>query len=127
MAGFAEYLVTSAAGAVRLPESLTWADGALVEPLASSLHGVELAGIQPGSRVLSMSSSAVERTIASYAKRRFGVSPRAISARFGLCSGGSADATDCIPSAEGSTVGLLLAKVSVSRDAQMMSSYRERM
>jgi len=49
---FAEYTTTAERVAVKLPKSLSLADGALVEPLAVSLHGVALAGLRPGDRVL---------------------------------------------------------------------------
>lgn len=41
--GFGEYTVVSASGCVKLPEDLSAADGALVEPLACGLHAVSLA------------------------------------------------------------------------------------
>lgn len=49
---FAEYTTTAERVAVKLPSSLSIADGALVEPLAVSLHGVTLAGVRPGDKVL---------------------------------------------------------------------------
>jgi len=49
---FAEYTTTAERVAVKLPKTLSLADGALVEPLAVSLHGVALAGIKPGDKVL---------------------------------------------------------------------------
>ncbi|PZU62134.1 MAG: alcohol dehydrogenase, partial [Sphingobium sp.] len=39
MQGFAEFAVVPADAAVRLPETLSLADGALIEPLAVSLYG----------------------------------------------------------------------------------------
>ena len=52
MSGYAEYACASARSAVKLPSSLSFADGALIEPLASSLRGVAMSGIRPGSRVV---------------------------------------------------------------------------
>jgi (R,R)-butanediol dehydrogenase/meso-butanediol dehydrogenase/diacetyl reductase len=49
---FAEYTTTAERVAVKLPKTLSLADGALIEPLAVSLHGVALAGIRPGDKVL---------------------------------------------------------------------------
>jgi (R,R)-butanediol dehydrogenase/meso-butanediol dehydrogenase/diacetyl reductase len=49
---FAEYTTTAERVAVKLPSSLSIPDGALVEPLAVSLHGVALAGLRPGDKVL---------------------------------------------------------------------------
>lgn len=57
--GFGEYLRAAAASAVKLPEALSFADGALVEPLAVSLNGVQLAGMTPGARVLVIGAGAV--------------------------------------------------------------------
>jgi 2-desacetyl-2-hydroxyethyl bacteriochlorophyllide A dehydrogenase len=50
--GFAEFVATTERVAVKLPNSVSLADGALVEPLAVSLHGVALAQLVPGARVL---------------------------------------------------------------------------
>lgn len=52
MGGFAEYALADAALCVRLPSSLTLADGALVEPLACGAQAVRMGGVGPGSRVL---------------------------------------------------------------------------
>ena len=57
--GFGEYLRIAASGAVKLPASLSLADGALVEPLAVGLRGVRLAGIAPGARVLVLGAGSV--------------------------------------------------------------------
>jgi (R,R)-butanediol dehydrogenase/meso-butanediol dehydrogenase/diacetyl reductase len=51
MGGFGEYNVVRSEYAVKLPESLSMADGALVEPLASASHGARMAGIRAGARV----------------------------------------------------------------------------
>ena len=40
--GFAEYILRRAAGCYPLDDSLTWEEGALVEPLAVSVHGAEI-------------------------------------------------------------------------------------
>lgn len=57
--GFAEYMRVAEASAVRLPSTLSMADGALVEPLAVALHGVGIAGMQPGARVLVLGAGSV--------------------------------------------------------------------
>lgn len=49
---FAEYTTTAERVAIKLPKTLSLADGALVEPLAVSLHGVALAAMKPGDKVL---------------------------------------------------------------------------
>ncbi len=52
MGGFGEYALAPAELCVRLPQTLTLADGALVEPLACGAQAVRLAGVGPSSRVL---------------------------------------------------------------------------
>jgi len=52
MSGYAEFARAAESSAVKLPQSLSVEDGALIEPLASSLRGVAMSGIRPGSRVL---------------------------------------------------------------------------
>ena len=50
--GYAEYSVVSERQCLKLPDTITLEDGALVEPLAVGLHGVILSQLQPGARVL---------------------------------------------------------------------------
>lgn len=57
--GFGEYMRISAAAAVKLPVTLSLADGALVEPLAVGLGGVQLAAMRPGARVLVLGAGSV--------------------------------------------------------------------
>lgn len=45
--------------AVRLPDSVSWHEGALVEPLAVSLHAVRLAGRVEGKNVLVIGAGAI--------------------------------------------------------------------
>ena len=52
MGGFAEYALASAAVATRLPAALSLADGALVEPLAAALRGVNMSRLTSTSTVL---------------------------------------------------------------------------
>lgn len=59
LGGFGEYLRAAAASAIKLPASLSLADGALVEPLCVGLHGVGLAHMRPGARVLVLGAGAV--------------------------------------------------------------------
>ena len=71
MLGFAEYAKVPASVATRLPVTLSMADGALIEPLAISLYGVQLAGIKPGDRVLVLGGGTVA-LYAIYWARRLG-------------------------------------------------------
>jgi (R,R)-butanediol dehydrogenase/meso-butanediol dehydrogenase/diacetyl reductase len=57
--GFAEYMLGHERAALVLPQSLSLGDGALVEPLAVSLHGVRAAGIEPDSRVLVLGAGSI--------------------------------------------------------------------
>jgi threonine dehydrogenase-like Zn-dependent dehydrogenase len=71
MVGFAELAKVPASVAVKLPNTLSLADGALIEPLAISLYGVKLAQIQPGDRVLVLGGGTVA-LYAIYWARRLG-------------------------------------------------------
>jgi 2-desacetyl-2-hydroxyethyl bacteriochlorophyllide A dehydrogenase len=57
--GCADFMRIAESSAVILPSTLTMADGALVEPLAVGLHGVALAALVPGARVLMLGAGAV--------------------------------------------------------------------
>lgn len=50
--GFAERAAVAASSAIRLPSSLSLADGALVEPMACGLRALTVAGLQRGDSVL---------------------------------------------------------------------------
>ena len=67
--GYAEYVLTNAIWCVKLPQSLCFADGALVEPLAVSLRAARAANIQPGDRVLVMGAGAIGLAAAYWARR----------------------------------------------------------
>lgn len=71
MLGFAEYAAIPATVATRLPSTLTHGDGALIEPLAISLYGVQFARIRPGDRVLVLGGGAIA-LYAIYWARRLG-------------------------------------------------------
>ncbi len=71
MLGFAEYAKISESVLTRLPQTLSMADGALVEPMTISLYGTKFARIQPGERVLVLGGGAVA-LYAIYWARRLG-------------------------------------------------------
>jgi len=71
MVGFAELAKVPTSVATRLPQTLSMADGALIEPLAISLYGTKLAGIQPGDPVLVLGGGTVA-LYAIYWARRLG-------------------------------------------------------
>lgn len=77
--GYAEYVKVGAASCIPLPGALSLADGALVEPLAVSLHGVRRGGVGPGDRVLVIGAGPIGLA-AAYWARRSGASRIAVSA-----------------------------------------------
>ena len=50
--GFAEYMKRRAIGCYPLPDGMSWEEGALVEPLAVSVHGVRRGQMQGGETVV---------------------------------------------------------------------------
>ena len=66
--GFAQYMTRRPAGLFKLPDSLDWVDGALVEPMAVSVHALRYGRMQPddivgvvGSATIGLSSIAAAR------------------------------------------------------------------
>ncbi|PSK98680.1 NADPH2:quinone reductase [Haloactinopolyspora alba] len=49
---FAEYVTVPAANCYRLPDQLSFAQGALVEPVSCAVHGVHRLGVDAGERIL---------------------------------------------------------------------------
>ncbi|MFE0027217.1 zinc-dependent alcohol dehydrogenase family protein [Amycolatopsis sp. NPDC059021] len=49
---FAEYVAVPAATCYRMPDSMTWQQGALVEPVSCAVHGVRKIGVEAGERFL---------------------------------------------------------------------------
>ena len=52
LGGFGQYAIACDHASIKLPSTLSVEDGALVEPLAVALHGVTLAELKPGAKVL---------------------------------------------------------------------------
>lgn len=69
MAGFAEYIRLPADIAVRLPSTLSMADGALVEPLAVSLYGANHSQMKAGDNVLVLGGGTVALYSIYWARR----------------------------------------------------------
>jgi (R,R)-butanediol dehydrogenase/meso-butanediol dehydrogenase/diacetyl reductase len=67
--GYAEYALTRPNQCIRLPAGLSLADGALVEPLAIALHGVNLSGMQQGDSVLVLGAGPIGLAVAFWARR----------------------------------------------------------
>jgi len=78
--GFGQYAIARANAAVRLPKTLSVEDGALVEPLAVSLHGATLAQIKPGARVLVLGAGPIGLGAAWWA-RKLGAGRIAVASR----------------------------------------------
>ncbi len=51
---FAEYVAVPAATCYRMPDDMTYAQGALVEPVSCAVHGVRRVGVEAGERFLVM-------------------------------------------------------------------------
>ena len=67
--GYAEYALTRPKQCVKLPQDVSLADGAIVEPLAVALHGVNLSGLQQGDKVLVLGAGPIGLAVAFWAKR----------------------------------------------------------
>lgn len=67
--GFGEYAAIPATSAVLLPQSLSFADGALVEPMACGLHGLRLAKMRGKERVLVLGAGSMALAIIYWARR----------------------------------------------------------
>ena len=95
MLGFAQLAKIPASVATRLPQTLSTADGALIEPMAISLYGTKLAHIQPGDSVVVLGGGTVA-LYAIYWARRLGagriVAMSRSSRRKDLCLQMGADA-----------------------------------
>jgi (R,R)-butanediol dehydrogenase/meso-butanediol dehydrogenase/diacetyl reductase len=68
-AGFAEYAVVAERVTTKLPTTLSMEDGALIEPMAVGLHGVALAKLTPGARVLVIGAGPVGLAAIFWARR----------------------------------------------------------
>ena len=68
--GFAEYVAANERVTVKLPSCLSTEDGALIEPLAVSLHGIALAQMPPGARVLIIGAGPIGLGALYWARRQ---------------------------------------------------------
>jgi (R,R)-butanediol dehydrogenase/meso-butanediol dehydrogenase/diacetyl reductase len=69
--GYAQYSLADERQCIRLPNTFSLEDGALIEPLAVGLHGVQMADLRPGARVLVLGAGPIGLATAFWA-RRFG-------------------------------------------------------
>lgn len=68
--GYAEYAVATERQSRLLPPTISFEDGALVEPLAVSLHGVNLSGLTPGARVVVLGAGPIGLAATFWAHRQ---------------------------------------------------------
>ena len=66
--GFAQYMKRRAIGCYALPDDMSWEDGALVEPLAVSVHGVRRGQMQGGETVVVLGSGTIGLTAIAAAR-----------------------------------------------------------
>jgi (R,R)-butanediol dehydrogenase/meso-butanediol dehydrogenase/diacetyl reductase len=65
---YAEFVKIGASGAFRLPESVSFREGAMVEPLAVGLHAVDMARLPRGATVLVVGAGPVGLSVILWAK-----------------------------------------------------------
>jgi (R,R)-butanediol dehydrogenase / meso-butanediol dehydrogenase / diacetyl reductase len=68
--GYAEFAVTRPNQCVKLPASASLADGAIIEPLAVALHGVNMSGLQKGDKILILGAGPIGLAVAFWARRK---------------------------------------------------------
>lgn len=78
--GFAQYMKRRAIGCYPLPESLSWEEGAFVEPLAVSVHSVRRGQMRGGESVVVLGSGSIGLT-AVIAARALGAGQIFVTAR----------------------------------------------
>ena len=66
--GFAQYVKRKALGCHRLPDGLSWEEGALVEPLAVSVHGVRKGKLRGGEAVVVLGAGTIGLTTVAAAR-----------------------------------------------------------
>jgi (R,R)-butanediol dehydrogenase/meso-butanediol dehydrogenase/diacetyl reductase len=67
--GFGEYIAARARAVTVLPQTLSLADGALVEPMACGLHGLRKAGLRGGERILTLGAGSMAMAVAFWGRR----------------------------------------------------------
>jgi (R,R)-butanediol dehydrogenase / meso-butanediol dehydrogenase / diacetyl reductase len=68
--GYAEYAITKPNQCVKLPKSASLADGAIIEPLAVALHGVNMSGLKPDDKILILGGGPIGLAVAFWARRK---------------------------------------------------------
>lgn len=78
--GFAEFMTRQADGCFPLHDNLSWHEGALVEPLAVSVHGMRRGGLRPGETVAVLGAGNIGLTAVA-AARAMGAGRITVTAR----------------------------------------------
>jgi (R,R)-butanediol dehydrogenase/meso-butanediol dehydrogenase/diacetyl reductase len=78
--GFGDMIVAHASAAFALPQSISMADGALVEPMACGLRALRMAGMRGGERVMVIGAGTVALSVIYWA-RRLGAGPILVASR----------------------------------------------
>ncbi len=68
--GYAEYALTRPNQCVQLPKSASIADGAIIEPLAVALHGINMSGLKRGDNILILGAGPIGLAVAFWAKQK---------------------------------------------------------
>ena len=79
--GFAEFITRRPAGLFKLPDSMDWTDGALVEPMAVSVHALRFARMKPADVVAVVGSAPIGLSSIA-AANAFGASRIIASAKY---------------------------------------------
>ena len=66
--GFADYIARGAAGCYNLPDNLSWEEGALVEPMAVSVHGIRRGRLHGGETVAVLGAGSIGLTAVAAAR-----------------------------------------------------------
>lgn len=80
--GFGEYMLIPEVAAVPLPHSLSWTDGALVEPMTCGVHALRFADMRPGDNILVLGAGAMALSVIFWA-RELGAGKIAVLSRSG--------------------------------------------
>ncbi len=67
--GYGQFSLAAERQAVKLPMTVSLDDGALVEPLAVGLHGINISGMTPGARVLVIGAGPIGLAAIFWARR----------------------------------------------------------
>ena len=78
--GFAEYISRKIGGCYLLNDKMSWTEGALVEPLAVSIHGLRMGNFRGGETVVILGSGTIGLTTVA-AARQLGAGKIIVSAR----------------------------------------------